>query len=105
MSAACAAIMISTIALAGGLVDVLFGNTLQMQVDGGELLGYFEPDGSYSNSAGKSGTWVTDDKEVCVTVESHETCISGIAGKAVGDTWNETGSDGRTFTFTIVAGR
>lgn len=105
IGAACAALLFTTVAFAGGLVDVLFGNTLHMQIGEAELRGYFEEDGSYSNSAGKSGTWTADDVQVCVVVEEHETCIQGIAGKSVGDSWSETGSDGREFVFTIVAGR
>jgi hypothetical protein len=71
---------------------------------------FFEPDGTFSailpDATTMSGRYTIDEEQICfIQGEDQPQCAPFVAGKQLGDAWEQTGIDGAPITVTIVEGR
>lgn len=86
-------------------MDALVENALQIEIGGSVTTGHFSADGSYSDSAGESGSWSWDSGQLCLFLGDDVTRCSALPdNKALGDSWSIETPDGTPVTLTIVAG-
>ncbi len=103
--------LFSGAALAQGAMDVTFGNTVSVTDASGTLLAsyHFDADGAFTlvgaDGTSTAGTWTEVDGEVCMTMGESTGCNPTDGSRAVGDSWEDTDTEGNTITITIVAGR
>jgi len=112
---------VAVLALSGGAAlaaDPLanyYGNTLVVNGPDGAFKIWYKADKTYTglNASGVkiSGTWAVAGDQICVTQTSpapaagQEKHCGGVApDKKVGDTWQNTWNDGKTYTQSLVAG-
>jgi hypothetical protein len=87
--------------------DILFGNTLHVQKGILTLDFYYDPDGTFTNSAGRSGTWTYDGHELCVDYANgggSHACTQFSKDHHVGDSWTQHDPDGPVL-LTLLGGR
>ena len=113
LGATTALLLTSTVALADPLAAA-YGNTLLVSYeDGLEVSIFVEQDNTYSGKLADGteigGTWAAEGEEVCFTRTTPEAadaaCNTFAENLAVGDTWDGTGLDEQSATFSVVEGR
>lgn len=88
-----------------------YGNTFVVSnAQGQSLRYYFNQDGTFSvttpDNQSQSGTYTVADGQLCLTPSGgQQGCVPLMADKNVGDTWEQTGTDGSTISVTLQAGR
>jgi hypothetical protein len=88
-----------------------FGNTIVVTyTSGAEARYFFNEDGTFTGVAPggsqMAGRWTVEGEQLCLIPPSGQQACTTIAGdKGVGDTWQQTGSDGSAITVTLQAGR
>ena len=88
-----------------------FGNTVVVTyASGAEARYFFNDDGTFAGVAPggsqMAGRWRTEGDQLCLIAPSgQESCTTAAGDKNVGDTWQQTGSDGSQITVTLQAGR
>jgi hypothetical protein len=110
-----AACMLGAVLSAGAAfadtMDSSYGNTIQVTTGSGAVVRYFfEPDGSFTavtqDNQQMAGRWELADGQICLLAPSGQrNCAEFVPGKNVGDTWEQTGTDGSTISVSLVAGR
>ena len=94
-----------------GPMQNTFGNTvLVTYASGAEARYFFNDDGTFTGVAPggsqMAGRWRTEGDQLCLVAPSgQESCTTAAGDKNVGDTWQQTGSDGSQITVTLQAGR
>ncbi|WP_421790721.1 hypothetical protein [Hyphobacterium sp.] len=112
LAAAAFGLAASGAAFADGM-DNAMGNTVRIIVnDAGQGFDvFFETDGSYSDSLGRSGATWAFDEQLCVTPPAESggdtTCGPWNEDLAAGGSWETTGwsQDGSSITISILEGR
>lgn len=111
--AGAALLLTANVALADPLAFA-YGNTLLVSYeDGLEVSIFVEQDNTYSGQLADGteigGTWAAEGEEVCFTRTTPEpaeaACNTFAEGLAVGSSWEGTGLDEQSATFTVVEGR
>lgn len=103
-------------AFAGGVAaaDTMqnaYGNTITVTYPGGAVARYhFNADGTFMlmtpDHQHITGTYEIAGNQICLTPAGGQRgCTDYVAGKNVGDTWTQTGTDGAQITVALVAGR
>jgi hypothetical protein len=98
-------------AFAQSAMQNTFGNTILVTyASGAEARYFFNEDGTFTGVAPggsqMAGRWRADDAQVCLIAPSGQESCTPLAGdKNVGDTWEQTGSDGSQITVSLQAGR
>lgn len=88
-----------------------FGNTVVVTyASGAETRYFFNEDGTFTGVAPggsqMAGRWTVDGEQLCLIPPSgQQACTTVATDKNIGDTWQQTGSDGSTITVTLAAGR
>jgi len=88
-----------------------FGNTIVVTyASGAEARYFFNEDGTFTGVAPggsqMAGRWTVDGENLCLIPPSgQQACTTVPGGKNVGDTWQQTGTDGSDITVTLQAGR
>lgn len=105
-----AAAMASGVASADTMQNT-YGNTIVVTyANGSETRFYFNEDGTFTGLAPggstMAGRYTVDGENLClIQPNGQQQCTAVAADKNVGDTWQQTGSDGSTITVTLQAGR
>lgn len=101
--AAAGTALASFAAFANSTMDVLTGGAeLEISSDGGSYTVQFDADGTYTTSAGWSGSWELQGDELCFERTTGESGCSVLPeGKTAGDSW-EGDVAGTAVTFTII---
>jgi hypothetical protein len=88
-----------------------FGNTVVVTyASGAESRFFFNEDGAFTGVAPggsqMAGRWRVDGEQLCLISPSGQESCTPLAGdKNVGDTWEQTGSDGSQISVALQAGR
>lgn len=88
-----------------------FNNTVVVTyASGAESRFFFNEDGTFTGVASggsqMAGRWRAEGEQLCLLAPSGQESCSPLAGdKNVGDTWEQTGSDGSQISVTLQAGR
>ena len=88
-----------------------FGNTVVVTyASGSESRFFFNEDGTFTGVAPggsqMAGRWRADADQLClISPNGQESCTPSAGEKNVGDTWEQTGSDGSQITVSLQAGR
>jgi hypothetical protein len=102
-------------ALAADPLANYYGNTLVVTGPDGMFKIWYKADKSYTGLDAKgakiSGTWAVTGDQICVSQTSpapaagqQKNCGNVAADKKVGDTWQNTWSDGKKYSQSLVAG-
>jgi len=105
------AAMIATPATAD-TIENSYGNTIVVTyANGSQALFYFNADGTFTGTAPggsqMAGQYTVENDQLCLISPSGQPpqCTSVTAGKNVGDTWTQSGSDGSQISVELRAGR
>jgi hypothetical protein len=98
-------------AFAQSTMQNTFGNTIVVTYANGTQSRYFfNEDGTFTGVAPggsqMAGRWRADGEQLCLIPPSgQEACTAVASDKNVGDTWEQSGTDGSAITVTLQAGR
>jgi hypothetical protein len=98
-------------AFAQSTMQNTFGNTVVVTgASGSETRYFFNEDGTFTGVAPggsqMAGRWRADGDQLClIAPNGRENCTAVAGDKNVGDTWEQTSSDGSAITVTLQAGR
>ncbi|HVY85852.1 MAG TPA: hypothetical protein VG943_12005 [Caulobacterales bacterium] len=110
-AAMAAGMLVGGVAHADDAMQTAYGNTVVVTEPNGAVLRYyFEPDGTFTASAPNDvtlrGRYEVAGDQLCFLAPSGQrTCSPLAAGKHVGDSWTQTGTQGQDITVTLQAGR
>jgi hypothetical protein len=105
------ALLCAGAAFAQSTMQNTFGNTIVVTyASGAEARYFFNEDGTFTGVAPggsqMAGRWRADGDQLCLIPPSgEEACTAAAGDKNVGDTWQQTASDGSQITVTLQAGR